>query len=207
MGAGGKVTLTAPEQPSEKPGFMYFGSPVGVEGDRLALYVQEGREYYYEVGLRAPTTADVMVTVGKTGDDDLSFDTDPGTAGVQNTLTFRPDNWWVEQRVRVSAATDADIAAGEATFSHTVTSTDPTYTGTSGLDLTVIEQDLTRVDVSLTNQLHQVTEGGTVGLTVTLAQALPFAATIRFQTLVSQICLNDDCSRTGPSRNAAEPED
>ena len=64
----------------------------------------------------------MTVTVSrKSGDGDLVADTDPGTTGDQNTLTFTTQNWNTGQTVTLRANDDADSVNGSAVFTHTAT--------------------------------------------------------------------------------------
>ena len=78
----------------------------------------------YTVALATQPSATVTVTVGGTASTDLTVDTDPGTTGNQNTLTFTTTNWSTAQTVMVSAAEDADTVDDRVTLSHTVTGGD-----------------------------------------------------------------------------------
>ena len=96
----------------------------------------------YQVKLAAAPTSRVIVTVSAdTGSDtDITIDTDAGTPGNQNTLTFNvgtPGNqntptfnattWSTPQTVTITAAPDEDNTNGTAVITHTANSLDTAY--------------------------------------------------------------------------------
>ena len=120
----------------------------------------------YTVALATQPSATVTVTVGGTASTDLTVDTDPGTTGNQNTLTFTTTNWSTAQTVMVSAAEDADTVDDRVTLSHTVTGGD--YGSVTGnLEVRVDDDDspgLVFKPTALT-----VDEGGSATYTLALA--------------------------------------
>lgn len=113
---------------------------VSASVDKITPY--EGEVAYYRVSLddTAPT-ADVTVTLTKTGDDDVTVDTDRDTDGIQNTLTFTTDNWSSHQWVYVTPAHDNDHVDDTATITHDVSSADPLYNAALSFDVNVIVTD------------------------------------------------------------------
>ena len=103
--------------------------------------MDEGSTRTYTVNLNARPAADVTVTITATGDGDITADTDTGTAGVQNTLTFTPQNFNTAQTVTLNAAADADLANGTATIAHAATGGG--YDGLAAQTLTATERDTT----------------------------------------------------------------
>ena len=86
----------------------------------------EGRSRTYTVKLTSQPTANVTVTINKSGSTTVTHD------ATNNMLTFTAANWATSQTVRVSAAEDdADHLDETATISHTVTSTDTDYRSTA----------------------------------------------------------------------------
>ena len=84
------------------------------------LSVPEGRSATYQVKLSHQPAADVTVQLSRSGDGDITFDTDNGRADNQSTLTFTPDNYDTGQAVFVAAAQDNDDDVnGTATIKHT----------------------------------------------------------------------------------------
>ena len=103
--------------------------------------VREGGTTTYKVWLGDKPSDDVTVTVARKsgGDTNLTVDTDPDTAGDQDTLTFTTTNYSTAQAVKLFADEDNDYYDGEATFAHTVSGA---WTGThEDDDITVSETD------------------------------------------------------------------
>ena len=109
----------------------------GIHVAPATLTVRETGSTTYEVNLGSYflTGNQVTVTLAATGDGDVTFDTDPDTAGNQNRLTFTNNNLHVPQTVTVSAASDNDASNGTATITHTANSVYNNVTAT----LTVTE--------------------------------------------------------------------
>ena len=92
----------------------------GLVFSATSLTVAEESSGSYTVRLATQPTGTVTVTVGgATGE--VTVDTDSGTDGNQNTLTFSSSNWNTAQPVTVAAGEDADTANDSATLSHTAT--------------------------------------------------------------------------------------
>ena len=83
----------------------------GVTVAPTALAVPEGGSRAYTVVLDTRPSGNVTISVGRTGDGDLS--------ASPTALTFTTANWNAAQTVAVSAQTDDDTDNGTATFSHT----------------------------------------------------------------------------------------
>ena len=159
-GYGGvTATLTATEADNER-GIVLTPS--------TGVTVPEGGTVDYTVKLATQPVADVTVTITKaTGDDaNLTVDTDPNTAGNQNTLTFTTTTWNTAQTVKVAAGEDNDDDNGTATFTHTATNGG--YGGVTAT-LTATEADNERGIVLTPSTGVTVPEGGTVDYTVKLA--------------------------------------
>ena len=109
----------------------------GIHVAPATLTVRETGSATYEVNLGSYflTGNQVTVTLAATGDNDVTFDTDPDTSGDQNRLTFTNNNLHVPQTVTVSAASDNDASNGTATITHTANSVYNNVTAT----LTVTE--------------------------------------------------------------------
>lgn len=123
-----------------------------------ALGVPEGGGAVFTVRLAQAPAATVSVTITKTGGDaDL-------TLTSASTLTFTPANWNQIQAVTLSAAEDADLDAGTATF-------DVSAAGIAAYSVkaTEIENDEPRLVLSQNNV--SLVEGGTGTFQVSLATA------------------------------------
>ena len=123
--------------------FMTPAAP-GVEIGESALRVPEGGTATYTVKLKAAPAHPVTVTVSRASgsDPDLTADTDAAMPGNQSTLTFSTTDWGTARTVTVSAAEDADLAHGRATFTHAASSTDPGY----GASLAIASVTATEAD-------------------------------------------------------------
>ena len=84
-----------------------------------SLSVPEGGSADYTLALSRQPVGNVTVTITRTGDTDLTVDTDANTAGNQNNVVFSPSSWSA-RTVTITAAEDIDGANGTATFTHTL---------------------------------------------------------------------------------------
>ncbi len=83
-----------------------------------SLSLDEGSSASFTVRARSqPVDEEMVFALIGGGSPDVSFDTDPDTAGLQNTVTITPENWDVEQPVSVHAAEDDDAAPDRASAS------------------------------------------------------------------------------------------
>ena len=85
------------------------------------LAVMEGASTTYTVKLAARPTGTVTVAIGS-NNGDVAVDTDAGTAGNQNALTFNASGsklWNQAQTVKVTALGDANTASEAVTLTHT----------------------------------------------------------------------------------------
>ena len=138
--------------------------------------VVEGSTVTYTVRLATQPNAPVTVTVARSaGDADLTVDTDPNTAGNQDTLTFSVAGWSTSQTVTVAAAADADGFDDSATFSHAAAGGQ--HDGvTAALTATAADGDRA---VRVAPPSLALTEGGSsASYTVTLATTPTAAVTV-----------------------------
>ncbi len=118
-----------------------------VNGSFLAQTINgpEGRKGEYTVWLTEEPTGDVTVTITyKSGDTDISVDTDLDTPGNQTTLTFTTSNYANQaiHKVTIRSQEDNDTERGEAKFTHTATGGGYTESiGTRVIDATLFEVD------------------------------------------------------------------
>ena len=89
-----------------------------------ALTVDEGGSATYTLALATQPAGNVTVTVGGTTNNDVTVDTDTGTAGTQDTLTFSNSTWNTPQTVTVNAASDDDTTDDSVTLTHATTGYD-----------------------------------------------------------------------------------
>ena len=126
----------------------------GVVLSASKLIVPEEDTETYSVSLGSAPTHTVTVTLTRESTDDgnITFDTDRGTAGNQNIMTFTTSNWNNAQPVTVAAANDADKIYGTSTITHTATSTDPTYNNSkSTLDVSEGDNDVCQGTTAVNN--------------------------------------------------------
>ena len=95
----------------------------------------------------------------RAGDEDLTVN--------PSTLTFTTSDWNTPQTVTVSAAADADTAAGTATITHAATSTDSAYTGLTITSVTATETDNNAAPAFTSAATISVAENATTVGTVT----------------------------------------
>ncbi len=95
----------------------------GGSNDISSIIVAENATATYKVklGHQPPSGDDVTVTlvVSNATNSTITVDTNSGTPGNQNTLTFTNGNWSTLQEVTVAAATDSDSTNGTAKITHT----------------------------------------------------------------------------------------
>ena len=96
----------------------------GVTVSASTLTVAEGGSATYTLVLDAQPASDVVISVTRSGSADVTLDTDTGTSGNQDTLTFTTSNWSEAQTVPVSAAQDDDTQDDAATITQTVVAAD-----------------------------------------------------------------------------------
>ncbi len=139
----------------------------GLVLDPTALTVAEGGSATYTVALATQPTGNVTVTVtGASGE--VTVDTDPGTNGNQNILTFDTNNWGTAQPVTVSAGEDNDTANDSATLTHSASGGG--YGSVTGsVAVTVTDDDVPTVSLSVSGG-GAITEGGG-GLTITATRS------------------------------------
>ncbi len=153
----------------------------GVTIDKTALTVLEGSSGTYTVVLGTQPTGDVTVTIGGTSDTDVSVDTDSGTMGNQNTLTFTSSNWDTAQTVTVAAATDTD-AANDAvvTLTHAVSGADYASETAPSVAVTITEKDT--ATFSVTGPSDVAEDAGTATYTVSLSKQPSGNVTVKYAT-------------------------
>ena len=124
----------------------------GVRVDPQELTVAEGGSVTYTVVLSSEPTAEVEVSVSRSGDGDVTVD--------RSSLTFTGADWGTAQTVRVSAAEDVDAEAGTATLAHAVTSSGD-YSGqvVGSVTVTEVDNDAVSTEVALSVVPSAVSEG------------------------------------------------
>ncbi len=109
-----------------------------------SLEIDEGRSDTFIVRLETEPTASVRVTLTQPSNTDVKVDTDTGTSGYQNTLTFSTSNWNVSQRVSVSTQYDEDTQ--DDTASIVLAASGGNYSGLSDtVSVKVVDSDGNRV--------------------------------------------------------------
>ena len=101
------------------------------------------------------------------------MDTDPATAGDQNTLTFKASDYGAKRvRVRFDENEDSADAGGE--LIHTVTGGDYGAAGVTAGEVTVVERDKDRTNIAVSPSSLTVREGGGAGRYTLRLTAKPF---------------------------------
>ena len=155
MGLGGGVAAPADNLP-----VFRILDPYGLVFTPAAINMNEGATVNYTVALSREPNLAVTVTVAS-DNSDVTFDTDSGMAGSQNTLGFTTSDWATGKTVTVSAAQDDDTADDSATLTHTGSGTGSLYADVTGdLMVTVNDDDADGVTVAETGGGTAVTEGG-----------------------------------------------
>ena len=129
------------------------------------MSIAEGGSGTYTIVLDSQPTADVTVTVNDPTDN-TEVTADP------DSLTFSSSDWSSPKTVRVNAAQDVDSSDDTATVTHTVTSTDASYSGApvaGSVLVRVADDDVVPVTVSFGQASYTVAEGGTVDVAVNLS--------------------------------------
>ena len=129
-----------------------------------SLTIDEGGSGTYTIALDSQPTANVTVTIN-----DPSVNTD--VTAEPASLIFSSSDWSTAQTVTVNVAQDEDAMDETATVTHSVTSTDSSYSGASAnnVDVSVTDDDDPRVTVSFDlGSTYTVSEGDMGTVTVTL---------------------------------------
>ena len=151
----------------------------GVRLSETTTTVVEGESTRYTMRLNTQPQGTVTITVTATGA--VSADTDAGTDGNQDTVTFTTGNWNVAQAVTVTGADDA-LASGDrqGTLTHAISTGDagsyPTDLMIGSVVVTVTDDD--RRGLTLTPDRLTIEEGGTASYTVALTSEPTAAVTV-----------------------------
>ena len=111
-----------------------YSNRIGVWAAPSDLRVNEGEDATYDVLLTSQPTADVTVTISGLTDS-------PNVTVSPASLTFTASNWYKEQTVTMTTVHDDDTVHDTATVTHTVSSTDPRYSGLVVADVSLIVLD------------------------------------------------------------------
>ena len=132
------VTSTAPSQAVVS---FTDDAAAGVSVDPTTVTMNEGESREYTVVLDSEPIAGVTVTVAGTSGTGVSTD--------KTSVALSTINWSEKQMVNVSSVQDTDAVDESVTISHTVTSTDPKYSGASADSVGVTVNDDETVTKSL----------------------------------------------------------
>uniref|UniRef100_UPI001E3268D5 beta strand repeat-containing protein n=1 Tax=Thioalkalivibrio sp. HK1 TaxID=1469245 RepID=UPI001E3268D5 len=160
-----------------------------------AVALTEGETATFDVKLTQQPTANVTVTLAQPGNTDVKLDTDPGTNGEQNTLTFTAFNWNTTQSVRLSAADDGD--ADDESASISLSATGGGYNNASG----TVSVNLTDDDagtLTLPSGAVAIVEGATASFDVRLSAPPTANVTVTLeQPSNTDVKLDTDTFATG----------
>ena len=136
----------------------------GVSVSEALLTITEGRSGTYTIMLDSQPTAGVTVTVVDPTDN-TEVTAEPAS------LTFSTADWNSPKTVTVNAAQDADAVDETATVTHTVSSTDSSYSSATAnsVVITVTDDDDVPVTVSFGQATYTATEGDSATVVVTLS--------------------------------------
>jgi len=157
------------------------------------LEIDEGSSSTYSVELASEPSATVTVVVtGATGE--VTVDTDSGTSGDQNTLTFTTSTWSTSQTVTVSTGQDDDGLNDTATLINTASGGD--YASQSkDVEVTVIDDD--DVELILSTNTLTINEGGDGSYTVKLSTEPSNTVTVSISSNNTDITLDTDGTTIG----------
>ena len=161
----GEIAITDDETKS----LAFSSTTVGVTEEASATYT---------VQLGSRPTGIVTVTITGHGGTDLTVDTDSGTPGDQDTLSFTTSDWNTAQTVTVTASPDDDLD-NEAAITLVHSASGGGYDAVSGnVTVNITDNDEPTIDVTIssggtvrTDGKLEVTEGGTVTIEATLSRA------------------------------------
>ena len=158
-----------------------------------SLTVVEGASDTYTVRLATQPTANVMVRVsGASGE--VTVDTDTGTNGDQNTLSFTTSDWNSGKTVTVSAGQDDDMDNDGATLSHSASGGD--YGSVMGdVMVTVTDNDAPALVFSPTSLT--VVEGASDTYTVRLTTRPTANVTVMVSGASGEVTVDTDTGTTG----------
>ncbi len=161
------------------------------------LAVTEGAQATFTLRLtKEPGANDtVTVTLVQPSNDDVTVDTDTGTAGNQRELTFDADNWDEPQSVTVSAADDSDDQ--DETASIDITAEGGDY-GDAGGRVAVAVTDDDKKGFTLSLSEISINEGQGTTLSVSLSSIPSGNVTVTLaQPLNTDITLDTDSDADG----------
>ncbi len=167
----------------------------GVTVSRPALTVFEEGSGTYTVRLNSAPSANVTVTVAGTSGD-VTVDTDAGTTGNQNTLTFTTANYATAQTVTVSAGEDGDTATDpDVTLTHSASGGGYGSVTIASVTVSVVEIDAPGVTIS--TAALTVPEGGRGNYTVRLNKAPTANVTITVGGTAGDVTVDTNSTMTG----------
>jgi len=166
-GGYGSVSASVSVEVTDVPAAGFVLSPT------LLDVAEAGGTGSFTVALANAPTGDVTVTLfaaAGANSGALTLDTDSGTAGDQNALTFTSSNWGMARTVTVTGVNDdVDNTGDKRDTSIALTATGGGYGSVTGsLPVSVTDDDDPPAGISLTVSPSSVTEGaGSTAITVT----------------------------------------
>ena len=171
----------------------------GLVFNPASVSVTEEGNSRYTVVLDTRPTAPVTVTITSGDPSRLTVnDTDSGTQGIQNTLTFHPSGstklWNVPQTVTVNAGADEDTVNADVTLTHTASGGD--YAGKSeNLAVTITDNDV--AGLVITSPSLTVEEGSAAAYTVRLAMPPSAEVTVTVASNHANVTVDTDSGTAG----------
>ena len=166
-----------------------------INPDTLRLN-EGGGNSTFSISLVTQPSENVTVTVAPPpSNTDISVDTDGGTAGNQNTLTFTSSNWSTARRITVNAAEDADMTDDSVNLGISASGAD--YGNETGsVTVNVIDNDRPNLLMEPTGMM--IDEGRTVAFSVKLATPPTGAVTVTMaQPSNTDITVDTDSTMAG----------
>ena len=144
---------------------------VAVSRTNLAL-TEGGASSTYTVVLGGQPTGTVTVTVTSTDTNVARVDTDTGTTGLQNTLSFTPTTWNTARTVTVGPRDDDDAVDGSATINHAVS---PNYGATAAsVGVTVADDETAAIVIDADPATATVADSGPIALVEGATSTTPY---------------------------------
>ncbi|MBF2755165.1 MAG: hypothetical protein ISN29_07905 [Gammaproteobacteria bacterium AqS3] len=135
-----------------------------------SLTIDEGRSKTFTVRLTKNSSANVTVTLVRSGDTDIKIGTTPASLGSKTTLNFTSSNWQTPQNVTVKGEADDDYIDDNATINLTAVGAGilPVSAKVSVIDDEDADVGLKLWNATKDKNNNRIAEGGTLMFRVSL---------------------------------------